>query len=89
LTLRHPERSRFSGEARDLAWSFVTLRARSLGPLVKTGLRDDAMQEKFKLTHYLSLDPLPHFSRVLREKWGISPRFVARIDFARGGQPRA
>jgi hypothetical protein len=35
LRWRHPERSRFSGVARDLAWSATTVRARSLGPLVK------------------------------------------------------
>jgi hypothetical protein len=32
----HPERSRFSGGAKDLAWSASTARAGSLGPLEKT-----------------------------------------------------
>jgi len=32
---RHPERSRFSGGAQDLAWGVTALRARSLGPPVK------------------------------------------------------
>jgi hypothetical protein len=35
LRRRHPERSRISGGARDLAWGVSAVRARSLGPLVK------------------------------------------------------
>jgi hypothetical protein len=36
LSVRHPERSRFSGGARDLARSATIAHARSLSPLVKT-----------------------------------------------------
>jgi len=32
---RHPERSRSSGGAKDLAWNALVMRARSLAPLVK------------------------------------------------------
>src|SRR5580704_5919448 len=51
---RHPEQSRFSGGARDLARSAQVVRARSLGPLVKarafgmTHLRC----EHYRLRHY-------------------------------------
>jgi hypothetical protein len=36
LSMRHPERSRFSGGVRDLARSAALMQARSLGALVKT-----------------------------------------------------
>jgi hypothetical protein len=67
--LRHPERSRFSGEARDLALSDNgMIRARSLRPLVKTrafGMTHP--RKKFKLTHYRSEPVRPRY-RLLFER---------------------
>ena len=50
---RHPERNRFSGGARDLAWSAQAVRARSLGPLAKArafGMTPG--RSEFKLIYY-------------------------------------
>jgi hypothetical protein len=52
---RHPERSRFSGGARDLARGVSVVRARSLGPLVKARAFGMTPHRRigFKLSHYL------------------------------------
>jgi hypothetical protein len=55
LARRHPERSRFSGEWRDLArGEHADAREIPRPAGENAGLRDDASGEKFKLSHYRS-----------------------------------
>jgi hypothetical protein len=72
---RHPERSRFSGEAKDLRYH-AACRGRSLGPLVKTrALRDDSLRDS-----EIQTDPLPARGEPLRH-----PKARPRRSFSAAG----
>jgi len=73
--VRHPERSRFSGGARDLAWGGTELHARSLRPLVKTrALGMTHLREKLRLAEH----PNPGFQFALNgETVNVSASIMA------------